>query len=71
MITRSRQTWEIGHRVNVGFMSLTVTSKIPTPGNCEPDAYTLSSGKADYVFVPHNGLFKIAVGRSARDYIAP
>jgi hypothetical protein len=70
MITRSRQTWEIGHRVKVGFMSLTVTNKIPTPGNYEPDAYTLSNGKSEYVFVPHKGLFRIADGHSPRDYIA-
>lgn len=70
MITNSKQTWEIGHQVKVGFMKLTITNKIPTPRNWEPDAYVLSNGKSEYVFVPHNGLFKVEAGRSPKDYIA-
>jgi hypothetical protein len=69
MIQTSRQTWEIGHSVKVGFMSLTVTNKIPTPGNFEPDAYLLSNGKAEYVFVPHHGIQKVLPGTDPRDSI--
>lgn len=57
MIQHSKQTWEPGHQVNVGFMTLTVMKKIPTPGDMMPDKYLLqnSSGK-QYIFTPHWGL---------------
>jgi hypothetical protein len=59
MITNSRQSWEIGSTVKVGFLSLKVLAKIPTPGDWLPDAYALTNGKgAFYRFVPHNGLAK-------------
>lgn len=57
MITNTRQTWEPGRRVKVGFLTLEVVAKVPTPGNYAPDAYALKSDKgAFYQFVPHNGL---------------
>ena len=60
MIRNTKQCWEIGELVKVGFMQLIITAKIPTPGDYMPDAYLLiGTGKnADrkYKFVPHNGL---------------
>jgi len=60
MIKNSKQTWEIGQTVNVGFLKgLTVLAKIATPGDYAPDAYILTRGTAFYSFIPHNGLSKI------------
>jgi hypothetical protein len=61
MITRSKQNWEIGQTVKVGFLSLVVTAKEPTPGDYMPDAYHLRSqdGSKKYRFVPHNGLERV------------
>lgn len=63
MITNSKQAWEIGETVKVGFMSLRVVEKEPTPGDYAPDAYILCGlGKNEqrrYRFVPHNGLERI------------
>ena len=57
MITRSKQNWEAGSIVKVGFMSLMVQAAIETPRNYAPDAYLLSSAKGqNYLFVPHKGL---------------
>lgn len=61
MITNSEQKWEVGQEVKVGFLSLIVTAKVPTPGDHKPDAYLLQSrnGKHKYRFVPHFGVQKI------------
>lgn len=63
MIQNSKQAWEIGEVVKVGFMKLRVIEKEATPGDYMPDAYHLCGlGKnADrrYRFVPHNGLERI------------
>lgn len=59
MIKNSKQVWEVGQKVNVGFVKgLEVIRKIPTPGDGAPDAYELKSsdGKKVYRFTPHNGL---------------
>jgi hypothetical protein len=57
MITNTKQNWEVGSWVKVGFMTLLVTAKVPTPGDYAPDAYLLQSAKGKrYKFVPHNGL---------------
>lgn len=62
MITKSKQVWEVGHTVKVGFLSLIVISKEPTPGDWLPDAYLLAShdGNRQYRFVPHNGLERLS-----------
>ena len=59
-MANTKQTWEIGQPVKVGFMTLTVRAKIATPGDYQPDAYVLSNaaGTQLYKFVPHNGLTK-------------
>lgn len=62
MITKSTQTWEVGETVKVGFLSLRITAKEPTPGDFMPDAYLLTdkTGTKKYRFVPHNGLERVA-----------
>ena len=55
----SKQKWEIGQTVKVGFVSgLEVIGKVATPGDWMPDLYVLVqvSTKRIYRFVPHNGL---------------
>lgn len=53
----THQTWEPGHTVKVGFMTLKVLEKIPTPGDGMPDKYLLESAKGKrYEFTPHYGL---------------
>jgi len=61
VITKSKQSWEVGSQVKVGFLTLRVTAKEPTPGDYMPDAYHLSSldGSKLYRFVPHNGLERL------------
>lgn len=61
MIKTTKQEWEIGQKVNVGFLKgLTVTKKVATPGDYMPDAYELVSDKGvRYEFVPHNGIHRL------------
>ncbi len=66
MIKNSKQNWEIGQQVNVGFLKgLTVLAKIMTPGDYAPDAYVLARGPVFYSFVPHNGLAKLSQHEAA------
>lgn len=54
---RSKQSWNIGDKVKVGFMrDLEVVATKPTPGDYAPDAYLLERNSKYYEFVPHNGL---------------
>jgi len=59
----AKQDFSIGSTVKVGFMSLVVKAKIPTPGDYKPDAYILSNASDTqlYKFVPHNGCEKISI----------
>ena len=63
MISNSKQAWEVGSVVRVGFLSLRVVRKEPTPGDYMPDAYILCGLGANeskkYRFVPHNGLERL------------
>lgn len=61
MIRNTRQVWEVGEAVKVGFLKLIVTAKVPTPGDHRPDAYELCSqdGTKFYRFVPHHGIERI------------
>ena len=58
MITNSKQNWQVGEIVNVGFLrGLMVTKREPTPGDYAPDAYLLvAKTGAQYRFVPHKGI---------------
>lgn len=59
-LTKTGNRWEIGQRVKVGFLRMTVTAKEPTPGDYAPDAYLLKSDKGvNYRFVPHKGLERV------------
>jgi hypothetical protein len=57
MIRRTKQQWEVGQTVKVGFLTLVVAAKVATPGNYLPDQYALTSqdGSRYYRFIPHNG----------------
>jgi hypothetical protein len=63
MINRTKQIWEVGHEVKVGFLRLKVLAKVPTPGDYMPDKYLLGTrtSKEDrfYTFTPHNGIERI------------
>ena len=59
-ITNTKQNWEIGATVKVGFLSLKVVGFKATPGGHDPDEYELESAKGvRYIFSPHNGLYRI------------
>jgi hypothetical protein len=62
MVRNSKQVWEVGRTVKVGFLILIVTQKEPTPGDYMPDAYHLRSqdGSRTDRFVPHNGLERLS-----------
>jgi len=60
-IQHSKQKWEVGQTVKVGFMTLLVTDYRPTPGDYLPDVYTLvapGTGR-EYEFTPHHGLSRV------------
>lgn len=61
MIKNSTQVWEVGEIVKIGFLTLRITAKEPTPGDYAPDAYLLidKTGMKKYRFVPHNGIERI------------
>ncbi len=61
MITNSKQVWEVGETVKIGFLTLRITAKEPTPGDHMPDAYYLTNARGDrkYRFVPHYGLERL------------
>ena len=59
----AKPSWQPGDVVNVGFVrGLEVVARVPTPGDCAPDAYALWQPATDrfYRFVPHNGLNRCA-----------
>jgi hypothetical protein len=57
MIKNSKQNWNIGEMVNVGFMKLKVL-EIKQVYDYLPDIYILENPKngKKYEFIPHNGL---------------
>lgn len=63
MISNSKQVWQVGEVVKIGFMTLRVTEREATPGDYKPDAYFLCGlgDKANrrYRFVPHNGIERL------------
>jgi hypothetical protein len=61
MVRNSKQVWEVGETVKVGFLTLRITAKEATPGDYLPDAYLLTdkTGSKVYRFVPHNGLERV------------
>jgi hypothetical protein len=60
MIRTTKQNWEAGSVVKVGFLKLAVLANVPSPGDYLPDQYLLRGANGQhYCFVPHNGCFKI------------
>lgn len=57
MINKSKQSWDIGSIVKVGFMTLKVLA-VRAEKDYLPDIYTLENPKngKKYEFIPHNGL---------------
>lgn len=53
MITKTKQNWNIGEIVKVGFLSLKVTA---VKGN---EYYLVSSKGIEYVFTPYTGLNRV------------
>lgn len=59
-ITRTKQSWTIGARVKVGFLTLTVRELELTPGDGMPDIYHLEGENGRrYTFQPHYGLERV------------
>lgn len=60
MIKTSKQNWNLGQTVKVGFLTLKITGIRPVK-DYMPDIYDLESldGKATYEFIPYNGLHRI------------
>ena len=71
MITKTKQNWQVGATVKVGFLTLVVKAEVATLGDFAPDAYILANqaGTQLYKFVPHNGVQKIDVSE-ARELMA-
>jgi hypothetical protein len=61
MIKKSKQNWEVGQTVKVGFMTLRVIG-MRAEYDFLPDIYDLESidGSKKYEFIPHNGLHRIS-----------
>ena len=56
-IINTKQSWQIGDRVNVGFMKNLLVTKIDSIVDGLPDIYTLESNTGKlYQFTPHNGI---------------
>jgi hypothetical protein len=60
MVQNSKQNWNTGSVVKIGFMSLRVVA-VRAEYDYLPDIYTMESmdGKKKYEFIPHNGLTRI------------
>lgn len=54
--TTSRQVWEIGQQVKVGFLSGLHVIDMKAVKDGLPDMYLLERNGKLYQFIPHNGL---------------
>ena len=68
MIQKSKQTWEVGQTVQVGFLRLTVHSFVPKTDKTLNDTFPYGSQDGyllmglngeSYLFRPHCGIAKI------------
>ena len=66
MINNTKQNWQVGNTVKVGFLNLIIKAAVATPGDYAPDAYLLTNinGTQIYKFVPHNGIEKITANEA-------
>lgn len=57
-----RENWTAGEIVRVGFLTLRVIARIPTPGNHSPDEFAMENlaGSKFYTFCPHRGIYSAA-----------
>ena len=60
MIKNSRQNWNIGEVVKIGFLSGKIIDILAIVDYL-PDIYIIESPKALYKFIPHNGIEKITL----------
>jgi len=68
MIRNSKQVWQPGELVRVGFLrDLRVVEAIATPRNYAPDQYVLYRAGVWYRFVPHRGIERMDSRESARE----
>lgn len=52
--------WEIGSKVDIGFMKGLEVVAVKAVKDFMPDIYTLKSAKGKvYEFIPHNGIYAI------------
>lgn len=59
-VQNSSQDWTVGKDVKVGFLTLTILSIEPTPGDGMPDIYHLEGARGrTYTFQPHYGLERV------------
>ena len=59
-IINTKQSWQVGDRVNVGFMKNLLVTKIDSIVDGLPDIYSLESNTGKlYQFTPHNGIERI------------
>lgn len=59
--TTKNKSWNIGEKVNIGFMKGLEVVKIEAIKDGKPDVYTVKSEKGIlYEFTPHNGLSRIS-----------
>lgn len=60
--TTSKNTWNIGDTVSIGFMKNLKVLSVRAEKDFLPDIYTLQAVNGQkYEFIPHNGLYKIYV----------
>jgi hypothetical protein len=66
VIVNSKQLWQVGEAVKVGFLRLRVVACVATPGDYKPDRYLLcglgAAANRRYQFTPHYGLTRIDHG---------
>ena len=58
MIRRTKQAWDIGKTVKVGFLQLEVVD-MKAVHDYLPDLYLLRRGETYYRFIPHHGLTRL------------
>lgn len=60
MITKSKQSWELGSKVNIGFLKGFEVIATRAVKDYMPDIYLLQRNSCYYEFIPHNGLTKLS-----------
>lgn len=59
-LINKNKNWNIGEKVNIGFMKGLEVIGVRAEKDGLPDIYTLQSEKGkQYEFIPHNGLYAI------------